>query len=156
MTPIAGISKSAYVVATRRCLDWGHDLQRAGTDDDPSMQPDRALETYWAEEAERAFAVQAASTADAAEVFKYANDLPLARIKRIMKSDEDVRMISAEAPIVFAKACEMFISDLTMRSYGFTTVRFERARGAARAPPRPFSPRPPPRARRRTRATAAP
>ncbi len=30
--------------------------------------------------------------------FKNYNDLPLARIKRIMKSDEDVRMISAEAP----------------------------------------------------------
>ena len=30
--------------------------------------------------------------------FKNHNDLPLARIKRIMKSDEDVRMISAEAP----------------------------------------------------------
>lgn len=29
--------------------------------------------------------------------------------RRIMKSDEDVRMISAEAPILFAKACEMFI-----------------------------------------------
>ena len=28
--------------------------------------------------------------------FKNHNDLPLARIKRIMKSDEDVRMISAE------------------------------------------------------------
>ena len=26
-----------------------------------------------------------------------------------MKSDEDVRMISAEAPVLFAKACEMFI-----------------------------------------------
>lgn len=35
--------------------------------------------------------------------FKTHNDLPLARIKRIMKSDEDVRMISAEAPVLFAK-----------------------------------------------------
>jgi nuclear transcription factor Y gamma len=35
--------------------------------------------------------------------FKNHNDLPLARIKRIMKSDEDVRMISAEAPVLFAK-----------------------------------------------------
>ena len=31
--------------------------------------------------------------------------LPLARIKKIMKSDEDVRMISSEAPILFALAC---------------------------------------------------
>ena len=33
------------------------------------------------------------------------HQLPLARIKKIMKADEDVRMISAEAPILFAKAC---------------------------------------------------
>ena len=49
--------------------------------------------------------------------FKNHNDLPLARIKRIMKSDEDVRMISAEAPVLFAKACEMFILELTLRSW---------------------------------------
>ena len=43
--------------------------------------------------------------------------LPLARIKKIMKSDEDVRMISSEAPVLFAKACEMFILELTMRAW---------------------------------------
>lgn len=48
--------------------------------------------------------------------FKHYNDLPLARIKRIMKSDEDVDMISAEAPILFAKACELFILDITVRA----------------------------------------
>ena len=46
--------------------------------------------------------------------------LPLARIKKIMKSDEDVRMISAETPILFAKACEMFIMELTLRSWQYT------------------------------------
>ena len=35
-----------------------------------------------------------------------------------MKSDEDVRMISAEAPVLFAKACEMFILELTLRAWG--------------------------------------
>ncbi|KAJ8554016.1 hypothetical protein K7X08_024694 [Anisodus acutangulus] len=45
------------------------------------------------------------------------HQLPLARIKKIMKSDEDVRMISAEAPILFAKACELFILELTIRSW---------------------------------------
>jgi len=44
----------------------------------------------------------------------------LARIKKIMKSDEDVRMISAETPILFAKACEMFIVELTLRSWSYT------------------------------------
>ncbi|KAJ6824132.1 nuclear transcription factor Y subunit C-4-like [Iris pallida] len=53
---------------------------------------------------------------------EHANDfknhqLPLARIKKIMKADEDVRMISAEAPILFAKACELFILELTIRSW---------------------------------------
>jgi len=46
--------------------------------------------------------------------------LPLARIKKIMKSDEDVRMISAEAPVLFAKACEMFILELTLRAWAQT------------------------------------
>ncbi|XP_068658606.1 nuclear transcription factor Y subunit C-9-like [Aristolochia californica] len=48
------------------------------------------------------------------------HSLPLARIKKIMKADEDVRMISAEAPVVFAKACEMFILELTLRSWNHT------------------------------------
>ncbi|KAK7249032.1 nuclear transcription factor Y subunit gamma [Aureococcus anophagefferens] len=71
--------------------------------------------------------------------FKTHNDLPLARIKRIMKSDEDVRMISArarvkstrcpfaahssaqaEAPVLFAKACELFILELTLRSWCYS------------------------------------
>lgn len=34
-----------------------------------------------------------------------------------MKTDDDVKMISAEAPILFAKACELFILDLTSRSW---------------------------------------
>lgn len=45
------------------------------------------------------------------------HSLPLARIRRIMKADEDVRMIAGEAPAVFAKACEMFILELTMRAW---------------------------------------
>lgn len=34
-----------------------------------------------------------------------------------MKSDEDVRMISAEAPVLFAKACEFFIQEMTLRAW---------------------------------------
>ncbi|PHT46325.1 Nuclear transcription factor Y subunit C-4 [Capsicum baccatum] len=34
-----------------------------------------------------------------------------------MKADEDVRMILAETPVLFAKACEMFIQELTLRSW---------------------------------------
>lgn len=53
--------------------------------------------------------------------------LPLARIKKIMKSDEDVRMISAEAPVLFAKACEMFIIDLTMKAWAQTDAANRKA-----------------------------
>ncbi len=91
-----------------------------GTDEDPALDMDKALSSFWEEEEERSSALQATASLDAADVFKNANDLPLARIKRIMKSDEDVRMISAEAPVLFAKACELFISDLTIRSYAYT------------------------------------
>lgn len=43
--------------------------------------------------------------------------LPLARIKKVMKNDDEVKMISAEAPILFSRACEIFISDLTCRAF---------------------------------------
>ncbi|EOR02853.1 Nuclear transcription factor Y subunit C-2 [Wallemia ichthyophaga EXF-994] len=45
------------------------------------------------------------------------HDLPLARIKKVMKSDPSVKMISGEAPILFSKACEIFISELTCRAW---------------------------------------
>ncbi|EIM22057.1 histone-fold-containing protein [Wallemia mellicola CBS 633.66] len=45
------------------------------------------------------------------------HELPLARIKKVMKSDPGVKMISAEAPILFSRACEIFISELTCRSW---------------------------------------
>ena len=69
------------------------------------------LARFWASQATEMEALEIGTEQD----FKNHNDLPLARIKRIMKSDEDVRMISAEAPILFAKACEMFILELTLR-----------------------------------------
>lgn len=47
--------------------------------------------------------------------------LPLSRIKKIMKqSGEDVRMISCESPLVFAKASELFIQELTRRAFNFS------------------------------------
>lgn len=45
------------------------------------------------------------------------HQLPLARIKKVMKADPEVRMISAEAPILFAKGCDIFITELTMRAW---------------------------------------
>ena len=56
------------------------------------------------------------------EEMEQANDfknhpLPLARIRKMMKADGDVHMISTEVPVVFAKACELFIRELTLRSW---------------------------------------
>ncbi|CAG2179418.1 unnamed protein product, partial [Oppiella nova] len=44
-------------------------------------------------------------------------ELPLARIKKIMKLDDDVKMISAEAPVLFAKAAEIFITEISLRAW---------------------------------------
>ncbi|XP_051135297.1 nuclear transcription factor Y subunit C-2 [Andrographis paniculata] len=72
-----------------------------------AASPPEQLAAFWAEQMQEA---------EQAREFKN-QSLPLARIKKIMKADEDVRMISAEAPVVFAKACEMFILELTLRSW---------------------------------------
>jgi nuclear transcription factor Y, gamma len=61
---------------------------------------------------------------DNLEAFKEVK-LPVARIKKIMKSDQDVRMISIEAPILFSKACELFIMELTHKAW-FYAKREER------------------------------
>lgn len=52
--------------------------------------------------------------------------LPLARIKKIMKRSAGeaagggARMISGEAPVVFSKACELFIAEVTRRAWAAT------------------------------------
>jgi len=74
------------------------------------------LQNFWVEQMKEMDELEIGTEQD----FKNHNDLPLARIKRIMKSDEDVRMISAEAPVLFAKACEMFILELTLRSWCYS------------------------------------
>ncbi|KAM3319314.1 hypothetical protein P3S67_006514 [Capsicum chacoense] len=45
------------------------------------------------------------------------NKLPLARVKRLMKDNEDVCKVSGKAPMLMAKVCEMFIQELTLRSW---------------------------------------
>jgi len=79
-------------------------------------QMSQSLRSFWIEQQREMETLEVGSEQD----FKNHNDLPLARIKRIMKSDEDVRMISAEAPVLFAKACEMFILELTLRSWFYS------------------------------------
>ncbi|KAG0041544.1 hypothetical protein BGZ83_001667, partial [Gryganskiella cystojenkinii] len=45
--------------------------------------------------------------------------LPLARIKKVMKTDDDVKakMISSEVPMIFDKGCDIFITELTLRAW---------------------------------------
>ncbi|KAH7645278.1 uncharacterized protein LOC124494879 isoform X2 [Dermatophagoides farinae] len=74
-----------------------------------SAEAIQMLETFWKREM---VSVQNTTCND----FRN-QELPLARIKKIMKLDEDVQMISAEAPVLFAKAVEMFIAELSLRAW---------------------------------------
>lgn len=80
------------------------------------QQLQQQLQSFWASQIENL---------DHVTDFKN-HSLPLARIKKIMKADEDVRMISAEAPVVFARACELFILELTLRAWNHTEVNKRR------------------------------
>jgi len=75
----------------------------------PISEAQQAYDNFWPKVTEE---IRTMSIAD----LKH-QELPLARIKKIMKLDEDVKMISAEAPVLFAKAAEMFIHELTMRAW---------------------------------------
>merc|ERR1719507_345889 len=75
----------------------------------PTTEAQQAYDNFWPKVTDE---IRNMSIAD----LKH-QELPLARIKKIMKLDEDVKMISAEAPVLFAKAAEMFIHELTMRAW---------------------------------------
>lgn len=45
------------------------------------------------------------------------HSLPISMIKRIIKADKDVRMISKKNTALFVKACEMFMLDLTSQAW---------------------------------------
>ena len=85
------------------------EMQATGGD---SGETQAALEQFWPKVTEE---IRTMSISDLKR-----QELPLARIKKIMKLDEDVKMISAEAPVLFGKACEMFIHELTMRAWVHT------------------------------------
>ncbi|KAF8318173.1 histone-fold-containing protein [Clavulina sp. PMI_390] len=74
--------------------------------------PDHALEKFQA-----TFWNKQTAVAEAEQPDPKHPALPLARIKKVMKSDPDVKMISADGPLLFSKACEIFISELTERAY---------------------------------------
>ncbi|KAB2096323.1 Nuclear transcription factor Y subunit C-2 -like protein [Gossypium arboreum] len=96
--PSATFSSSPHQLAYQQAQHFHHQQQQ---------QQQQQLQMFWANQMH-----EIEQTTD----FKN-HSLPLARIKKIMKADEDVRMISAEAPVIFAKACEMFVLELTLRSW---------------------------------------
>merc|ERR1711904_2052 len=92
-------------------VQGGEERRRRRTSATMQSAQDQQLKTFWDQQMQEVKEVPTDTS-----VFKN-HQLPLARIKKIMKSDEDVRMISAEAPVLFAKACELFILELTLRSW---------------------------------------
>ena len=61
---------------------------------------------------------------------KFKNDAaPLARIKKIMKLNPNVCLIGSEVPVILVKACEMFMRDLTMRTWTETEARKRKTLG---------------------------
>ncbi|XP_044962111.1 nuclear transcription factor Y subunit C-4-like [Hordeum vulgare subsp. vulgare] len=72
----------------------------------------RRLQHFWAERR---------SEIEQATVIKNHHHMHLKRIRKIMKADEGAdMMIAAEAPVLFAKACEMLTLEMTMRSWMVT------------------------------------
>jgi nuclear transcription factor Y gamma len=105
-------------------LQLGENGEVGGVVMDPTSEEflsklNEALTEFWTEQLDEMKKL-GTDKVETEQDFKNHNDLPLARIKRIMKSDEDVRMISAEAPVLFAKACEMFILEMTVRSWHYS------------------------------------
>ena len=90
-----------------------HKPAKIGTRLAPQLEAQ--LDSFWQSQREEQLALHPSGPMK--PDFKTVADLPLSRVKRVMKADGDVRMVSAEAPVVFARACAMFILDLTLRSW---------------------------------------
>ncbi|CAA7406813.1 unnamed protein product [Spirodela intermedia] len=43
--------------------------------------------------------------------------LPLSRIKRLIKENQEIKRISAGTPLLFSKASELFIMEVTFRAW---------------------------------------
>jgi nuclear transcription factor Y, gamma len=131
MGPITNATSSSTMINTHSMMIDQNNLSNqmmdlSATHDSNSpvfqQQLQGALQEFWTQASQQIQNLQNQTEQD----FKTHNDLPLARIKRIMKSDEDVRMISAEAPVLFAKACELFILDLSVRSWNYSQLHKRR------------------------------
>ncbi|KAJ8328362.1 Transcriptional activator hap5 [Batrachochytrium dendrobatidis] len=109
---VDGTDIAAVMAATAAAASAAANTTTASTANS-NAQVHLIMQNFWARQLEETIR----TTPD----FK-AHPLPLARIKKVMKADEDVKqmMISAEAPLIFGKACEIFILELTLRSWMHT------------------------------------
>ncbi|KAI6652135.1 Nuclear transcription factor Y subunit gamma [Oopsacas minuta] len=88
----------------------GEEKQSSGEELDTREMVEELLSTYWDKQNQKI----ANMTEDD---LRATPDLPLARIKKIMKLDDNVKMISSEVPLIFSKAATMFIEELTLRAW---------------------------------------
>ncbi|WUR03462.1 CCAAT-binding factor complex subunit HapE [Vairimorpha necatrix] len=75
---------------------------------DSNISPDKKLELFW----QKTYINATDDRMNLKEVI-----LPLARIKRLMKVEEGVRMVAQEVPIIFSLVAEKFVEELTLRAW---------------------------------------
>ncbi|CAH7681432.1 histone-fold-containing protein, partial [Phakopsora pachyrhizi] len=45
------------------------------------------------------------------------SQIPLARIKKLLKTDPEIRMIANEVIVLLDKACQIFVNEITVRAF---------------------------------------
>lgn len=73
-----------------------------------NLSPDKKIELFW----QRTFKSAEEDKLNLKDII-----LPLARIKRLMKVEEGVRMVASEVPIIFSLVAEKFVEELTLRAW---------------------------------------
>ncbi|PKU74820.1 nuclear transcription factor Y subunit C-6-like [Dendrobium catenatum] len=97
-------------------------LPNFAADADPNLYPEQVVHQpqpgrcYWADQYR-----EMEETTDFEK-----QRIPLGTIKRIMMADEDVDIVSNEAPVLLARACEMFILELTHKGWAHADQRCRR------------------------------
>lgn len=98
---------AGFVPETRNFFEA---MQATEASADNEKDIDKILKEFWERTLQEIQASQPST--------KYS--LPLARIKKIMRFDEDVNMVSQEVLRMFDKCCVFFIQELTLRAWQST------------------------------------
>uniref|UniRef100_A0A915EP52 Transcription factor CBF/NF-Y/archaeal histone domain-containing protein n=1 Tax=Ditylenchus dipsaci TaxID=166011 RepID=A0A915EP52_9BILA len=96
----------------------GDSLEQDRMGESSSYDLNKNLREFWPKQHAK---IRQMETSSFREVNRH-QELPLSRIKKIMKIEDEVKaqMISAEAPILLAKAAELLIEELTLRAWVHT------------------------------------